>query len=131
MIDLVVEGNAFLDGRLNKCCIGIDEGKIVAIKKILKGDRQLDFGDKLILPAGIDVHVHFRDPGGTDKEDFSTGSLAAAFGGIGCVFDMPNTSPPVISKSRVIEKIQMASRKTYIDFGIYSSITSMGEKGAL
>jgi dihydroorotase len=124
MLDLVVEGNAYLDGEINKCCIGIEKGKIVAIKKILKGDIQLDFGDKLILPAGIDSHVHFRDPGFSKKEDFTTGTIAAAFGGIGCVFDMPNTIPPIVSKETLIEKFDIVSKKAYIDFGLYSSIAS-------
>lgn len=123
MLDLVVEGNACLDGKLTKCCIGIDDGKIVAIKKILKGDQHFDFGDKLIMPAGIDIHVHFRDPGLTDKEDFSTGTLAAGFGGISCIMDMPNTVPPVLSRNGVLEKLEIVSKKTHIDFGLYSSIT--------
>jgi dihydroorotase len=124
MLDLVVEGNAYLDGRLDKCCIGIENGKIVAIKKILKGDKYFDFGDKLILPAGMDIHVHFRDPGYTDKEDFKTGTMAAAFGGISYVMDMPNTKPPVISKNTVLDKLEHISKKAHIDYGIYSSLTA-------
>ncbi len=123
MLDVVVEGNAYLDGNLNKCCIGIEDGKIVAIKKILKGDRHLDFGDKLILPAGIDLHVHFRDPGFPRKENFKTGTMAAAFGGISCIFDMPNTNPLVVSKKTVLEKLDRVSKKAFIDFGLYSSLT--------
>jgi dihydroorotase len=122
MLDLVVEGNAYLEGIINKCCIGIEDGKIVALKKILKGEKQFDFGDKLILPTGIDVHVHFRDPGFTDKEDFETGTESAAFGGISCVFDMPNTKPPVVSSENFEEKLGIVRRKACIDFGLYSSI---------
>lgn len=123
MLDLVVEGNAYLDGKINKCCIGIENGKIIEIKKILKGDQHLDFGDKLILPAGSDIHVHFRDPGFPNKEDFGTGTMAAAFGGISFVMDMPNTKPPVISKDTVLDKVKIAKKKAYTDFGIYSSIS--------
>ncbi len=47
-----------------------------------------------ILPAGIDLHVHFREPGFPDKETMATGMLAAYFGGISTVVDMPNTNPP-------------------------------------
>ena len=71
-MDLTVEGKVFINGSFEKCCIGIDHGKISSIKKILRGDRHLDFGNRLILPAGVDVHVHFRDPGMTHKENFST-----------------------------------------------------------
>ena len=87
-MDLVVEGKVYYKGAFENCCIGINNGKIVEIKKILNGDEHINFGNKLILPAGIDIHVHFRDPGMTHKEDFSTGSKAAVFGGITCFFDI-------------------------------------------
>ena len=123
-MDLVVEGKAYVNGGLQQCCIGVDGGKIVEIKKILKGDEHLNFENKLIFPAGIDMHVHFRDPGMTHKEDFSTGSLAAAFGGISCVFDMPNTSPQTTTASAIDDKTLTASKKSYIDFGIYAGVTN-------
>ena len=93
MSELVVKGKFFFRGNFENCCISIDNGKITHIKKILYGNKTLDFQNKLILPAGVDIHVHFREPGLTNKEDWSTGSIAAAFGGISCVFDMPNTIP--------------------------------------
>lgn len=46
------------------------------------------------LPGLIDAHVHLRDPGGTHKEDFLTGTQAALAGGVTAVLDMPNNSPP-------------------------------------
>ena len=122
MIDIVIEGKAFVNGRIQKCCIGIDEGKILSVKKILKGEKNLDFGDKLILPAGIDAHVHFRDPGQTHKEDFFTGTMSAAFGGISCILDMPNTVPPTTTIDALDEKIGIAKRKGVVDFGSYAEI---------
>ena len=122
-MDLTIEGKAYINGSFQQCCIGIDHGKISAIKKTLKADTHLDAGKKLILPAGIDIHVHFRDPGFTHKEDFTTGSLAAAFGGITCVFDMPNTKPHTISVQSLVKKIQSAQQKSYVDFGIYAALT--------
>lgn len=124
MLDLVVEGNAFYKGKLTKCCIGIKNGKIVEIKKILKGDRYYDFADRLILPAGIDVHVHFREPGLTHKEDFTTGSLSAAFGGISCVLDMPNNVPLVNSLVTFRNKLETVRKKSYVDFGLYGGISA-------
>lgn len=120
MMDLVVEGNLYLKGEIIKGCVGIEDGKIKSIKKILKGEEKLDFGEKLIMPAGIDVHVHFRDPGFTCKEDFSSGSMSAAFGGISCVLDMPNTKPQVNSVDIFKEKLGIAKRKSYVDFGLYA-----------
>ena len=115
-----MEGNLYLKGEIIKGCVGIEDGKIKSVKKILKGDEKLDFGEKLIMPAGIDVHVHFRDPGFTCKEDFSSGSMSAAFGGISCVLDMPNTKPQVNSVDIFKEKLGMAKRKSYVDFGLYA-----------
>lgn len=121
-MDLTIEGKAYINGSFEPCCIGVDQGKISSIKKILKGDVHLNFGRKLILPAGIDLHVHFRDPGFTHKEDFSTGSKAAAFGGITCVFDMPNTKPQTTTVRAILEKINIAKKKSFVDFGAYAAI---------
>ena len=54
----------------------------------------LDASGLHVLPGAIDVHVHFRDPGYPHKEDWASGTAAAAFGGVTTVFDMPNTIPP-------------------------------------
>ena len=54
------------------------------------------------LPGLIDVHVHLREPGGTHKEDFSSGTAAALAGGITMVLAMPNTSPPIVDKAAFV-----------------------------
>ena len=122
-MELTIEGKIYHNGSFEQGCLAIEQGKIVAIKKTLKTDSHLNVGTNLILPAGIDLHVHFRDPGFTHKEDFSTGSTAAAFGGISCVFDMPNTQPQTISTQTLMEKAHLASQKSYVDFGLYAAIT--------
>ncbi len=122
MVELVVEGNVYLKTGLIKCCVGIEDGKIVALKKILKGDNHFDFSDKLILPGGIDTHVHFREPGNEHKEDFATGTQAAAFGGITCVLDMPNTIPNVFTRTTLMDKLRTIENKAYTDFGLYAGV---------
>jgi dihydroorotase len=122
-MDLTLEGKFYHNGTFEQGCLGIEHGKIVAVKKILKGDVHVNVGNNLILPAGIDLHVHFRDPGFTQKEDFSTGSLAAAFGGISCVFDMPNTQPQTTNLQTLKEKTQIAAKKSYVDYGLYVAVT--------
>ena len=122
MDELVVEGNIYLQGGFQEACIGITDGKITSIKKILEGDRKERFPHSIILPSGIDIHVHFREPGFTYKEDFSTGSRAAAYGGISCFFDMPNTKPSTTTVDRLLEKKELASRHSFIDFGLYAGI---------
>ena len=123
-MDLTIEGKAWIQGSFKQCCIGITQGKISEIKKILKGDEHIDVGHQVILPSGIDVHVHFRDPGFPHKDDFYTGSLAAAFGGITCVGDMPNTQPATISKQTLVDKQEIAQKKSVVDFGLYAGITN-------
>ena len=122
-MDLSVEGKAYITGSFEQCCIGVENGKISSIKKVLKGDEHLDFSKRLILPAGIDIHVHFRDPGMTNKENFATGSMGAAFGGVSCFFDMPNTIPQTTDMNNLSDKIMTASKKSFVDFGVYAGIT--------
>ncbi len=123
-MDLTVEGKLFVNNSFENACIGIENGKIKNIKKILKSENHIDFKNKLILPAGIDIHVHFRDPGFTYKEDFRSGSLSALYGGISCVFDMPNTKPQTINTRYILDKISSFKNKSFVDFGIYSGITN-------
>src|SRR2546426_5493165 len=121
---LVLEGRAFLDGRIEPRAIGVEDGKIVAIKKGLRGDPVYRYGDALILPGGIDVHVHFREPGMTEKDDFSSGSESAAAGGVTTVVDMPNTKPPVSTPEALRTKARLVSRSANVDFGLYAAPAS-------
>ena len=122
-MDLSIEGKLYVNGAFEHGCLGIDQGKIVAIKKSLKTGTHVNVGNNLLLPAGIDMHVHFRDPGFPQKEDFSTGSQAAAFGGISCVFDMPNNQPCITTIETLKEKERIASEKSVVDFGLYAAVT--------
>ncbi len=121
-MDLIIEGRALVNGRLEQCCIGVDAGRIVAIKKDLRGAKRLDLQDRIILPGAIDPHVHLREPGSTHKEDFRTGTLSAAFGGVTCVLDMPNTVPPTTDLDRLREKRATASSKAWVDFGLIGGL---------
>ena len=73
-----------------------------------------------ILPGAIDVHVHFRDPGYPQKEDFASGTAAAAFGGVTTVFDMPNTLPTIATPEALADKHAIAKAKAYVDYGLYA-----------
>src|SRR2546428_10725348 len=102
---LVLEGRAYIDGRIEPRAIGVEDGKIVAIKKQLRGDPVYRYGDALILPGGIDVHVHLRDPGMTHKEDFASGTESAAAGGGTTVAGLPDTNPPLSTPEALPQKI--------------------------
>ena len=116
----------FFNNYLQPAEITIEDGKITKIAKdihVSSVDRVIDAGGALTLPAGIDGHVHFRDPGLTHKEDWYSGSCSAAAGGITTVIDHPNTIPPTIDKSSFKEKHKAARRKSIIDFGINGGVT--------
>lgn len=83
----------------------------------------LDASGRHVLPGVIDVHVHFRDPGLTHKEDFLTGSAAAACGGVTTVLDMPNTIPPVSTAAALEHKRRAIEGRSYVDYGLYGAIT--------
>ena len=88
-------------------------------------DRYEDLGGALVLPGAIDAHVHFDDPGFTDREDFSTGTRAAAAGGVTTVADMPCTSiPPVTSVEHLEIKRAIVEPKAHIDFMFWGGVSS-------
>lgn len=73
----------------------------------------------LRLPGLIDAHVHLRDPGQTEKEDFTTGTSAALAGGFTTVLDMPNNAEPIMTAERLEQKIATARSKTVADIGFH------------
>src|SRR5579875_1246035 len=75
-----------------------------------------------VLPGLIDPHVHFRVPGLDYKEDFETGSRAAACGGITTVLDMPNVIPPTATVEALRAKADAARGRSYVDYGFYGAI---------
>lgn len=87
--------------------------------------RVVDAKGRLVLPGMIDMHVHFRDPGFTDREDFESGTRSAAAGGVTTVVDMPNTVPSVVSVEAIREKVGIADGKALVDFAF------IGGAGAL
>jgi dihydroorotase len=103
--------------------IGIDDsGTIRAIGRTLRGAPRHDVGESLLLPSATDLHVHFRDPGRLpDLEDFSTGTLQAALGGVGLVADMPNTDPCVDRVERLEEKEARARGRSAVDVLLYAA----------
>jgi allantoinase len=84
----------------------------------------IDARGMLVLPGAIDVHVHSRDPGFPDKEDFGTLTEAAAMGGVTTVLDMPNTVPGVDSAGVLEAKAALAHAKSRVDFGLWALVRS-------
>jgi len=125
LIDLCLK-NCKLVPENGNCSIGIENGKIVSITKIPpKSEKLIDIKGNPVLPGLIDSHVHFRDPGLTYKEDFKTGSLAAAAGGFTTVMDMPNTKPQTNTKKAFLEKLEIARKKSIVDFKLHAGINDL------
>ena len=127
MLDLVIK-NSKLIGKNGEYNIGVDEGKIKEItKENLKADKVIDIKSNYLLSGFIDPHVHFRDPGLTAKENFKTGSLAAAHGGFTTVIDMPNTVPKTNTYKALKEKIDIASKKSCVNFYLQAGHNDLDE----
>jgi dihydroorotase len=102
--------------------VAIKDGTIIAVGSdgaMPQARETLDASGLYVLPGAIDVHVHFRDPGYPHKEDFASGTAAAAFGGVTTVFDMPNTIPPAGTAEALAAKHRIAAEKAHVDFGLY------------
>ena len=84
-----------------------------------KDDDLIDANYNYVIAGIIDPHVHMRDPGLTQKEDFNSGSKAAARGGITSFLDMPNTIPNTITKENLIDKKNLMIGKSYVDYGFH------------
>lgn len=123
-MDLVIEGRFYIDGELKQTAVGIEDGRIATIGKLVRGgDERIDLGNRLILPGFIDPHVHFREPGLTRKEDFATGTMSALHGGVTCILDMPNTKPPTVDIKTLMEKKAAIRRRAHVDYGLFAALT--------
>ncbi|MEE0061239.1 MAG: dihydroorotase, partial [Acutalibacteraceae bacterium] len=114
-----------LDDTLN---VFIKDGKIAEIsKEIHSADTTIDANGMVVAPGLVDMHVHLRDPGFTDKEDIITGCNAAAAGGVTSVLAMPNTNP-VTDRAEVVnyinEKAKNANARVYVAAAITKGLKS-------
>ena len=111
------------------CDILLKDGKIAEVgENIAAGaDRIIDGSGLAALPGLFDMHVHFRDPGQTHKEDVNTGSAAALAGGVTGVLCMPNTTPPMDDPAQVRDFLARAA-KTGVDVHQAGTLT-VGLKG--
>ncbi len=120
---MIISGKFFYEGKVVECSVIVENGIIVDIRKHVRDDKVVEFSRGLILPAGIDVHVHFRDFKESYKETIESGSLSALYGGICLVVDQPNTNPPVIDSEIYLKRIKKAERESFIDYSLNLGLT--------
>ena len=132
---LIENAHIVNEGRIFKGAVLV---KNDIIDSIFKGDvpesvrekaEVIDASDCWLMPGVIDDHVHFRDPGMTEKADFYTESKAALAGGVTSVMDMPNTNPSTVSLNAWEEKMAMIGEKSLVNYSCYlgASNTNLDE----
>ncbi len=128
---MLTNAKAYLNKEIVDCSLAIENGKTFKIGKetqMPKADEKINLRNLLVLPGLIDVHVHLRDEGKAYKEDFYTGTAAAAAGGMTTVLDMPNNAPVTMSAETLRNRKQIAERKVLVNVGFYSEFpTDLGE----
>jgi len=124
---LIKDGKVVASDGLREADVFVRDGRIAAVKRRSPSDQAssvIDARGMLVLPGLIDSHVHFREPGLTEKEDFESGSKGAAAGGVSTVFDMPTTIP-IVSKASVFkEKVERVGGKSLTDFALYGAAST-------
>ncbi len=115
-----------------KTDVVVEDGSISVIGKNLNRGKIVDAKNLLVLPGGIDPHVHFNDPGYTEREDFLHGTSAAAAGGVTTIIDMPCTSiPPVSTLENLHIKQKHIHDKAIVDYGLFGGVCAQTLKSSL
>ncbi|MEM0010332.1 MAG: dihydroorotase family protein, partial [Candidatus Bathyarchaeia archaeon] len=124
-VDLILkEAKIYIDNRVIEAGIAINEGRIFKVAKeanLPSASEKINLSGMLVLPGVIDVHVHLRDQELSYKEDFYSGTCAAANGGVTLVVDMPNNKPITMSSETLRERMEIASRKIIVNVSFYSA----------
>jgi dihydroorotase len=123
MVDVLVAGGRIVTSAGEWFAdIGIREGRIEIIAApgcVGKAAETIDARGLHVLPGLVDGHVHFRDPGFTEKEDFRSGTMAAAAGGVTTTMAIPNTNPPLTTADTLRAAVEIGRRKAVVDFALF------------
>ena len=124
---ILVENTRILRaGKLTRANILVGEGKIksVTVSKKPNADQKIDAKGRFVMPGLVDGHAHLYDPAFTNREDFTSGTSAAAAGGVTTVIEMV-LSTPVDSAERVRAKIEEGRRNSLIDFALHAGMMNL------
>jgi allantoinase len=123
--DLIIHGGQVVSTQgISPWDIGVCSGKISALGDLSEAvcAERINAEGNVILPGLVDPHCHFREPGPEEEEDFSTGTRAAAAGGVTMVLEQPVDTPPTTTVKRFEEKLAGVSQKSYVDFGLWGGV---------
>ncbi len=120
---LIDNSKIIFDNRLMRVNIIVEEGKFKAFTKgrVKSFDRRIDARGRIVLPGLVDGHAHLYDPAYAYREDFRSGTAAAAAGGVTSVVEMV-LSTPVDSVNRVAAKIEAGKKESLIDFSLHAGM---------
>ena len=135
MTELLIKGGSVYgpDGPLDADVL-VTEGVITRVGaggSDPTGATVIDARGMYVMPGAIDAHVHSRDPGFPEKEDFATLTAAAAMGGVTTVLDMPNTVPAVDVAGVLESKAALARPNARVDFGLWGLVRSSSTEDQL
>lgn len=117
--------------RIVEAGVAIDNGRIVKIAKetnLPSASAKFNMNGCLVLPGLIDSHVHLRDQQLAYREDFTTGTAAAAAGGVTTVIDMPNNQPVTMSPEALQERMQLAEKRVLVNVAFNSAFPKRTEE---
>lgn len=120
---LIKNGIVVNEGRLERRPVAIVDG-CFAESVDERNAEVVDAEGCYLLPGVIDTHVHFREPGLTDKADMASESRAAVAGGVTSVIDMPNTLPQTTTIEALEEKERIASERCVVNYGFMLGATN-------
>ncbi|WP_368912023.1 dihydroorotase family protein [Taklimakanibacter deserti] len=106
--------------------VGIVGGRIAALlgqDTAATARTVIDASGSILLPGLVDAHAHLREPGLTHKEDFSSGTHAAALGGVTTVLDMPTDDPWTATAEQLSDKMAMAQNRIHVDVGFQAVVS--------
>jgi len=118
-------------GRIVEAGLAIDEGKIFKIAKetnLPPASTKMNLKGHIILPGLIDPHVHLRNQQLAYKEDFFSGTAAAAAGGVTLTIDMPNNKPVTMDPISLRERMKLAERRVVVNVAFYSAFPQQLEE---
>jgi len=124
-VDLILSNaKIYTPKRVVEAGLAIDKGRILKIAKetnLPQASEKADIKGMTVLPGLIDPHVHLRDQQLAYKEDFFSGTSAAAAGGVTLVMDMPNNKPVTMSVSSLRERMKLAESRTVVNIAFHSA----------
>jgi allantoinase len=120
---LVANGTVVTSQGIQPADVLCEDGRIAGLLGhgvSLAADERIDASGLLVFPGFIDPHVHSRDPGLTDKEDFAHATRSALAGGLTTILDMPNAVPPLADAETFEQRARDHAAVAEVDFGLWA-----------